>query len=186
MKRLLIYICAVSIMASCNLLEFDVSSPSQIARDAVLAQFSSANIKNCNSRLGYFIVHFSLDAENDTTTDCVAWYDRDGKWYLTESSMDYKDLPQAVKTALETGEFNNCSVEKVFCLDTPNYREYAMFITGTIYGYAPNGFLYYKENGTLHISIANPRSDYTFGDYLLAPICKKRETSNTNDTTFEN
>lgn len=174
-------------LASCNLLDLDVSSnDSQIVQDAVLAQFASADIKNWDSRLGYFIVSFSLDADSGTPTDCVAWYDRDGKWYLTESSMDYEELPEAVKTAVETGDFSDCMVEKVYCLDTPQTKEYAMLITGKVYGYAPSGFLYYKENGTLHISIANPRPDYTFRDYLLDPICKKSGNGSTSDTTLEN
>lgn len=187
MKRLLICICAVSMLASCiKLPDFDVSGDTQMAQEALLAQFSSADIRNWDSRLGYVVVNFALDVESGTPTDCVAWYDRNGKWYLTESSMNYEELPQAVKTAFEAGEFSDCAVEKVYCLEAPDFTEYAMLVTGSIYGYAPSGFLYYKENGTLHISIANPRSDYTFGDYLLAPICKKSENGNTSDTTPEN
>ncbi len=151
-----------------------------------MAQFSSANIKNWNSRLGYVVVNFTLDAENGSLTDCVAWYDRNGKWYLTESSMAYDELPAGVISAFERGEFKDCNVEEIFLLDTPDYMEYAMRITGNIYGYAHTAYLYYKENGTLHISIANPRSDYSFGDYLLAPICKQSENGNSDSATLEN
>ena len=187
MKRLLIYLCAVSILASCiKLPDIDVSGESQEAKAALLAEFSSANIKNWDSRLGYVVVNFTLDVENGTPANCVAWYDRNGKWYLTESSMKYQELPAAVTAAFEGGDFKDCNIEEVYCLDAPEFTEYAMLITGKIYGYAQRGFLYYKENGTLHISIVNPRSDYTYGDYLLAPICKKGDGSNTDSTPLEN
>ena len=149
MKRLLIYLCAVSILASCiKLPDIDVSGESQEAKAALLAQFSSANIKNWDSRLGYVVVNFTLDVENGTPANCVAWYDRNGKWYLTESSMKYQELPAAVTAAFEGGDFKDCNIEEVYCLDAPEFTEYAMLITGKIYGYAQRGFLYYKENGT--------------------------------------
>lgn len=187
MKRLLIYLCAVSVLASCiKLPDVGVSGESQEAKEALMAQFASANIKNWDSRLGYVVVNFTLDAEEGTPTDCVAWYDRNGKWYLTESSMAYEELPEAVISAFESGDFKDCNVEEVFCLDSPDFEEYAMRITGNIYGYAHTGYIYYRQSGMLHISIANPRSDYTFGDYLLAPICKKNENGSTDSSSLEN
>lgn len=174
MKRLLINVCAVSALTSCiKLADLESVGGAQQARETFMEKFPTAVIDGWGSRLGYFVAEFTIGAyeEEGLDTNCVAWFDENGKWYLTESSMPYADLPQTVLSAFEEGEFADCTVKEVYCLDTPDYVEYAMLIEGNVYGYAQSAYIYYRENGRLHISIVNPRADYTYGDYILSPIC---------------
>ena len=183
MKRLLINVCAVSVLTSCiKLADLESVGGTQQARETFMEKFPTAVIDGWGSRLGYYVAEFTIGAyEGGLDTTCVAWFDENGKWYLTESSMLYADLPQAVISAFEQGDFRDCTVKEVYCLDTPDYVEYAMLIEGNVYGYAQSAYIYYRESGVLHISIVNPRSDYTYGDYLLAPICNKTGLSSDVD-----
>ena len=56
--------------------------------------------------------------------------------------------------------------------------EYVMLVEGKVYGFEQRASLYYREDGVLHISIVEPKSDYTYGDYLLPPICNKTNGAN--------
>ena len=183
MKRLLINVCAVSVLTSCiKLADLESVGGTQQARETFMEKFPTAVIDGWGSRLGYYVAEFTIGAyEGGLDTNCVARLDENGKWYLTESSMLYADLPQAVISAFEQGDFRDCTVKEVYCLDTPDYVEYAMLIEGNVYGYAQSAYIYYRESGVLHISIVNPRSDYTYGDYLLAPICNKTGLSSDVD-----
>ena len=42
-----------------------------------------------------------------------AWFDAAGKWYMTEEDISYAELPRAVRTAYEAGDYAAWHVDDV-------------------------------------------------------------------------
>lgn len=57
---------------------------------------------------GYMVADF-----RDGGTDMQAWFDAGGKWYMTEEDVLYARLPQAIRSAFESGEYAAWRVDDV-------------------------------------------------------------------------
>lgn len=177
MKRLILSVCVAITMAACA--EINDLAPENVTTEMAQAIFESkfpgASDIGWDNRLGYFVVNFTYDAGQETPSNLVAWFDFSGNWYLTEESYNYNNLPQKVVDSFKGNkDFVNCRILDVALLEQPNAAsEYVMLVEGTVYGFEQKAYLYYREDGVLHMSIMEPVSNYTYGDYILTPICNK-------------
>ncbi|MBE6221547.1 MAG: PepSY-like domain-containing protein [Alistipes sp.] len=182
MKRLFLSVCAVCVMTSCaEIIDLDSQDvTTEMAQAIFESKFPGASDIGWDNRLGYFVVDFTYDAGHEEPTKFVAWFDVTGNWYLTEEGFDYNDLPKSVVDAfLGNKDFLDCRILDVAMLERPDATaEYVMLVEGKVYGFEQRASLYYREDGVLHISIVEPKSDYTYGDYLLPPICNKTNGAN--------
>lgn len=103
MKRfLLLWAAVVSLgaMTGCD----DDDDRSQNVPSAVqstfVKMFPGAGDVEWSKRSGYLVVDF-----RDGSADMQAWFDAAGRWYMTETELTYGQLPEAVRTAFETGEY---------------------------------------------------------------------------------
>ena len=185
MKRLLLSVCAAIMMTSCAEIVTDLQfqeMTTEMAQAIFESKFPGASEINWDNRLGYFVVDFTYDAGQDLPTKFVAWFDVEGNWYLTEEGYNYAELPEnVVDSFLGNKDFLDCRVLDVAMLEQPDStKEYVMLVEGKVYGYEQQASLYYREDGTLLVSIMNPKSDYTYGDYILSPICNKTNNGSTD------
>lgn len=61
-----------------------------------------------SARGGYLVAGFI-----NAGTDTQAWFAADGQWRMTEEDLAYDQLPEAVRTAFETGDYAAWRVEDV-------------------------------------------------------------------------
>lgn len=104
MMKLKIYALVVALSAAWSLQSCDNNDDESLAVPAELqSAFSSKypNVTNVKweTKSGYYVADFYDGYE------ASAWFTQDGKWQMTETDIPYSALPQAVKTAFETGEY---------------------------------------------------------------------------------
>lgn len=102
--KLKIYALVVALSAAWSLQSCDNNDDESLAVPAELqSAFSSKypNVTNVKweTKSGYYVADFYDGYE------ASAWFTQDGKWQMTETDIPYSALPQAVKTAFETGEY---------------------------------------------------------------------------------
>ena len=165
-------IIAICIMAAC-------AKPTQegvtdAAKSAFEQRFPNADAIVWDSRLGYCVASFVDVASDRPMVKWVAWFDGRGELCLTERECDYAELPTSIKEALtECKEFSNlCILDAAHLQLASAESEYALLVEGRVYGIEQRASLYYRSDGVLHISIVEPMAGYTYGDYLLWPICR--------------
>ena len=177
-------IIAICILAACA--KPAQESTTDAAKSAFKLRFPNADAIVWNSRLGYCVASFVDEADcgvNNGASDeanerprvkWVAWFDGRGELYLTERECDYEELPTNIKEALaECKEFSNlCILDAAHLQPSGSESEYALLVEGRVYGIEQRASLYYRSDGVLHISIVEPMEGYTYGDYLLWPLCR--------------
>lgn len=101
MKRF--YITAMTLLAvaltACNDEDDKVTAPSAV-RTAFESMYPDARFEGWLSWRGYTIADFELNGD-----DAQAWYDHSGKWYMTDTEIDYRALPSAVRTAYQNSSY---------------------------------------------------------------------------------
>lgn len=160
MMKLKIYALVVALSAAWSLQSCDNNDDDSLAVPAELqSAFSSkypniANVK-WETRSGYYVADFYDGYE------ASARFTQDGKWQMTETDIPYpySALPQAVKTAFETGEYTKdlgwhiddvdklerAGVETVYVIEVENQNKEVD--------------LYYSEEGILVKSIVDTDDD---------------------------
>lgn len=78
-------------------------------------QYPDATGVKWEMKSGYYVADFRLN-----NADAEAWYTAQAVWQMTETDISYTDLPQAVRSAFEAGEYAGWRVDdidKLECLD---------------------------------------------------------------------
>lgn len=101
MKRFYIaMMCLLAVgMAACNDDDDKISAPSAV-RTAFDKMYPEAKLDGWLGWRGYVIADFELNNE-----DAQAWYDKSGKWYMTDTEIDYRALPAEVRTAYQNSAY---------------------------------------------------------------------------------
>jgi len=98
-----------------------------------------------------------------------AWFDAAGKWYMTEEDISYAELPRAVRTAYEAGDYAAWHVDDVDKL-LRNGQEtvYVLEVER-----AEQEFdLYYSEDGVLLREVPDRDGNDDHGDMLPQELSK--------------
>ncbi len=98
-----------------------------------------------------------------------AWFDAAGKWYMTEGDISYAELPRAVRTAYEAGDYAAWHVDDVDKL-LRNGQEtvYVLEVER-----AEQEFdLYYSEDGVLLREVPDRDGNDDHGDMLPQELSK--------------
>lgn len=89
--------------------------------DAVKSAFSDkfpgALQTRWSERGGYLKAEFRADG-----TRFEAWFDSAGKWYMTEEEIAYEELPAAVRSAVEGGEYADWRCDEVDKITREGYE----------------------------------------------------------------
>lgn len=122
--------------------------------------FPAASHVEWEDRGGYVVADF-----RSAGTVMQAWFDAAGKWHMTEEDISYAELPQAVRTAYEAGDYAAWHVDDVDKLQR-NGQETVYVIEVE---HAKQEFdLYYSEDGVLLREAADTDGNGDHGDMLPA------------------
>lgn len=75
-----------------------------------------------------------------------AWFDKNGKWYMTETDIFFETLPEKIKTAFRNSEYSSWKVEDVDVLERIEMEK--VYVIEVEQGDVEKD-LYYVEDGTL-------------------------------------
>lgn len=126
--------------------------------------FPAASHVEWEDRGGYVVADF-----RSAGTVMPAWFDAAGKWHMTEEDISYAELPQAVRTAYEAGDYAAWHVDDVDKLQR-NGQETVYVIEVE---HAKQEFdLYYSEDGVLLREAADTDGNGDHGDMLPQELPK--------------
>lgn len=136
--------------------------------------FPAASHVEWEDRGGYVVADF-----RSAGTVMQAWFDAAGKWHMTEEDISYAELPQAVRTAYEAGDYAAWHVDDVDKLQR-NGQETVYVIEVE---HAKQEFdLYYSEDGVLLREAADTDGNGDHGDMLPQELPKAVAISSPGNT----
>ncbi len=94
------------------------------------------------TKQGYWVVDFW-----ENSKEVEAWFSPGGEWYQTETDITYAELPQAVQTAFESGDYKDWRVDDVDKMERKD--EGTFYILDVEKAANPDYDLYYTADGTL-------------------------------------
>lgn len=93
-------LCLLAVAATaCKDDDESVKVPSAV-ETSFSTMFPSASLNGWLAWRGYLVADFVLNG-----SEAQAWYDRSGRWYMTDTEIDYRSLPQAVREAYQQGPY---------------------------------------------------------------------------------
>lgn len=110
MKKILFLLTALvslGAMTGCDDDDRSVKVPEPV-KGSFDGMFPGATRVEWSARGGYLVAEFM-----NAGTDTQAWFAADGQWRMTEEDLLFAQLPEAVKSAFETGEYALWRVEDV-------------------------------------------------------------------------
>lgn len=120
-------------------------------QNAFSERYPSATRVEWEVKSGYYVADF-YDGANETS----AWFSPDGTWYMTEKDLIYAELPDAVKSAFETGDYSGWTVEDIDKLEREGMETvYVIEVEMRSQGQEQEMDLYYSEDGILIKAIAD-------------------------------
>lgn len=96
---LMLALASLGAMTGCDDDKDSVKVPAAV-QDMFGQMFPNAGHVEWSGKQGCLVADF-----REGGTDMQAWFDPAGKWYMTEEDVPYALLPQAVRTAFESGEY---------------------------------------------------------------------------------
>lgn len=151
-------------MAGCDDDSKSVKVPAAV-QAAFGEMFPAASHVEWEDKGGYMVADF-----RSAGTVMQAWFDAAGKWYMTEEDISYAELPRAVRTAYEAGDYAAWHVDDVDKL-LRNGQEtvYVLEVER-----AEQEFdLYYSEDGVLLREVPDRDGNDDHGD-MLRRNCRRR------------
>lgn len=143
MKRLLFLFTLLTTIALGGCEKYD--APGSV-RNTFNEQYPTAVDVEWEHKHGYVVADFYLPGSGE----CEAWYKKGGTWVMTSYDMLYNDLPQAVRTAFESGYGVNTPVDDVERVErSKGDTIYMIEITAVVNGYLTDVYLDYTADGTL-------------------------------------
>lgn len=85
-----------------------------------------------------------------------AWFDKNGKWYMTETDLSFEALPEKIKTAFSNSEYSSWKVDDVDLLERIEMEK--IYLIEVEQGNVERD-LYYTEDGTLLKVIEDANGD---------------------------
>lgn len=150
-------------MAGCDDDSKSVKVPAAV-QAAFGEMFPAASHVEWEDKGGYMVADF-----RSAGTVMQAWFDAAGKWYMTEEDISYAELPRAVRTAYEAGDYAAWHVDDVDKL-LRNGQEtvYVLEVER-----AEQEFdLYYSEDGVLLREVPDRDGNDDHGDMLPQELSK--------------
>lgn len=96
-----------------------------------------------------------------------SWFDpTTAAWYMTETDLSIADLPQAVKTTHEAGEYKNWKIDDVDMLTREGME--TLYVVEVEQG-EKEADLYYSPTGILVKTIIDAGTDQDYEDYVPQP-----------------
>lgn len=162
MKKMTMFVLLLvaAVFAACDN-DDNKHKPDEAVTRAFEQKYPEAAQVKWETKKGYEVAEFKIQGKEKE-----AWFDKDGKWYMTESDMTYEELPGAVKTNFKK-DYADWKVEDVDMLERTGME--AVYVIEAEQGKEELD-LYYTEDGTLVKTVID--NDGYSPDDVLTPTIK--------------
>ena len=137
-----------------------INVPEAVAQ-ALKQKYPSATDVEWEQKGSYYVADCGLDSK-----DSNIWFDANGNWWMTESEIYWNDVPGAVQTAFNNGEYANWVQDDYYFLMYPlQPMQYVIEVKQGNLKYQ----LFYSEDGGLMNTVDVTGKD----DTIYPPISEK-------------
>lgn len=163
----------------------DVVPSNSKVTDNFMTMYPNAQDISWGRALGYWVAEFN-NVEPLLQTDCTAWFDNDGEWYLTDTDLPPTALPEAVQNAFEIGDYADWFIDEIDMVE--RYNSQAVYVIEVDNDQAAEDAeidLYYTPDGTL-IKSEEAGSSLDYRPVVLAEATKSYLSQNYPEATIIN
>lgn len=164
-------LCTLSTLCSCDKEENGYLTNDAV-RNTLKTLYPSAKDISWETKYGYIIADFDApSSQNPSGRDVehTAWFDRDGRWHMTETDISVSSLPEAVKTAYQQSEYADWIIDDVDMIERENFETvYVIEAEKYSAGHDTDVDLYYSADGILIKALTNAAPDNDYGN-LITP-----------------
>ena len=121
-------------------------------------KYPAAKDVEWETRNDYLIVDFKQDK-----VEKEAWFDNSGTWYMTETDIPFAQLPDAVKTAFQQGEYSTWKVDDVDMIERRDVE--TVYVIETEQGNSEVD-LYYSPDGILVKTVLDAGGNDGYEDFI--------------------
>lgn len=172
------------LLVGCDKEDEGINVDQQI-ENAFRTQYPEATGVAWKMKSGYYVAGFRLNNE-----EAEAWYTSQAVWQMTETDVTYANLPQAVRSAFETGEYAKWEIDDIDKLESAGME--TVYIIEVEQGDSEYD-LYYSSDGVfikavldkdgigedhLPVSILTTIKEYIAANYPQARIADIEEENN--------
>ena len=136
---------------------------SEKAKEALVQKFPDASNVNWKSKGDYVIADFksALLTRSGSVYKHAAWFDNAGFWYMTETELEFDQLPEAVREAFLLSEYAGWKIDDIDRIERYQMAlVYVIEVEQKVNGKETELDLYYSEDGILIRVVVDDDSDY--------------------------
>lgn len=162
-------LCTLSILCSCDKEENGQLTTDE-ARNTLKSMYPSAKSISWEIKNGYIVADFNAPSSG-REVEHSAWFDRSGRWYMTETDIPFSALPEAVKTAYQQSAYAEWVVDDVDMIERENYETlYVIEAESRSAGNDTDVDLYYSADGILIKALTDADNDNDYGDLITSSL----------------
>ena len=140
------------------------------ARNTLKSMYPSAKSISWEIKNGYIVADFNAPSSG-REVEHSAWFDRSGRWYMTETDIPFSALPEAVKTAYQQSAYAEWVVDDVDMIERENYETlYVIEAESRSAGNDTDVDLYYSADGILIKALTDADNDNDYGDLITSSL----------------
>ena len=162
-------LCVLTVFYSCDK-EENKQLTTDEARNTLKSMYPSANDISWEIKSGYIVADFKAPASlnpDGRDVDHAAWFDRNGRWYMTETDIPYSLLPNAVKAAFQQSSYSAWVVDDVDMIERENFETVYVIEAESHTGGGDNEVaLSYTADGILIKTLTGANNDNDYGDFI--------------------
>lgn len=162
-------LCLLTVFYSCDKEENSQLTTDEV-RNTLKSMYPSANDISWEIKNGYIVADFKAPAAlnpGGRDVEHAAWFDRSGRWYMTETDIPFSLLPDAVKAAFQQSQYSEWIVDDVDMIERENFETvYVIEAESRSAGGENEVALCYSADGILVKTLTGANSDNDYGDFI--------------------
>ena len=162
-------LCLLTVSYSCDKEENSQLTTDEV-RNTLKSMYPSANDISWEIKNGYIVADFKAPAAlnpGGRDVEHAAWFDRSGRWYMTETDIPFSLLPDAVKAAFQQSQYSEWIVDDVDMIERENFETvYVIEAESRSAGGENEVALCYSADGILVKTLTGANSDNDYGDFI--------------------
>lgn len=108
-KNILLAIACSFVFGSFSCTDKDKKTDNKAVQTAFDSQYPGVKDTEWKIKNSYYVVEF----DKPGVKDAEAWYDKDGKWLLTEYEVKFDKLPQAIQTSFNASKYKAWKIDDI-------------------------------------------------------------------------
>ncbi len=166
---------AIIMFSACSKDDSGKSEVISVAEANLLAKYPNAQNITWATKGNYNIATFTTPVtKQGTVVNHSAWFNKSGDWNMTETDVEYTELPAPIKTAFEASVYASWKIDDIDYINRPGMGEvFIIEVEGMESGAEVEIDLYYSPDGVLIKALYDTDEDDDYENMIPADLSEK-------------